>query len=134
MEIHRETNESLEHTVDDQEKENVRLKQRIDKIEVALSPHPLFVERLAIVQAIEESSGQACNINKVANLLSRIKSFVEEEIKARTYLNLEAFDILENVHKIGTHLRTFKEFLTADMNRAEKIYLNHVSTFVMKDL
>lgn len=53
MEIHREMDEALEHTVDTQEMQNARLKQRIVELEVVLNLYPMFVEPLSIVQPIE---------------------------------------------------------------------------------
>ena len=83
MELHRETYEALVHTMDDQEKENAELKQRIVELEATLSPRPLFVEPLAIVHSVEESPSLASKIDKVTQLLSRIRAFVAEGIKAR---------------------------------------------------
>lgn len=48
MELHRETDEALAHTVDDQEMENSRLKQRIVELEASLNPHPLFSNPLQL--------------------------------------------------------------------------------------
>ena len=49
MELHRETSESLEHTMHDQERENAMLKLRIAKIETALNPHSLLAKPISIV-------------------------------------------------------------------------------------
>lgn len=38
MDLHGETGESMPHNVDDQERENARLKQRLVELEAALSP------------------------------------------------------------------------------------------------
>ena len=38
MELHRETGEALAHIVDDQERENAKLKKRVAELEAALSP------------------------------------------------------------------------------------------------
>ena len=108
MELHQETDEDLAHTVNDEERENAKLKQRISELEVALSLNPLFAKPLVIVQSVEESLSQFRKIDKGTHLLSGIRSCVVESIKARAYLILEAFEILENVHKIGTHIRSFK--------------------------
>ena len=45
---------------------------------------------------------------------------------------LEAFEVLENAHKIGTHVCSFKEYLTSDINRDEEFYVGVVSTFVAR--
>lgn len=49
MELHQETDEALAHTMVDQERENVRLKERIAKLDDDLRPHPLFSKPLSIV-------------------------------------------------------------------------------------
>jgi hypothetical protein len=55
MELHRTTGEALAHTVDDQGKDNPRLKKRIAKLEVSLSPRPLFAKPLSIIHLMEVS-------------------------------------------------------------------------------
>lgn len=60
--------------------------------------------------------------------------FVEEGIKEREELISQEFDIIENAHKIITHIKSFKEYLTTYTNHDEEFHLNIVSTFVMKDL
>lgn len=82
MELHRETDKALTHTMDDQERENDKLMQRTDELEASFNPCPLFVEPLTIVQLVEESLGQAHKIDKVACLLPRISYFVVESIKS----------------------------------------------------
>ena len=47
-------------------------------------------------------------------------------------LTYEEFGDLENVHKIGTYIRSFKELLRVDTNRDEYFYLSQASTFVIK--
>lgn len=46
MELHWATNQALVHTVDDQEKDNIKQKRRVIELEAALSPHSLFIEPL----------------------------------------------------------------------------------------
>ena len=58
MDLHLEFFEALEHIVDNQERESVKLKKRIGELDSTLSVHPLFGKHLAIVQKIEESLGQ----------------------------------------------------------------------------
>lgn len=104
MHLHQETDEVLAHTLDDRERENAKLKKRIDKIEVALILLPLLAKPPEIVHPIEESPVQARKIDRIIHLLLGVIYFVEESIKERTYLISKAFEIIKNVHKIGTHL------------------------------
>lgn len=85
---------------------------------------------MSIVHSIEESLGEAFKFDKVTWLLFGVRSFVVEGIKTRTYLIFEAFEILGNVHKMGTCIRNFKDLLTTDINRDQESYVNHLATFV----
>ena len=85
MELHWEIGEALAHTVDDQERENAKLKKRIVELEASLSPRPLFVEPLAIVHSFGESLRHAHKIDKATQLLSQV-------ICCRRYQNLIGFD------------------------------------------
>jgi hypothetical protein len=87
--------------MDDQEQENVRLKQRVVELEVAPTPRPLFVEPLSTLHSVEESPVQVCKFDKVTWLLTSIRSFVVEGIKTTTNLILEAFEILKNTQNMG---------------------------------
>ena len=46
---------------------------------------------------------------------------------------LEAFKVLENAHKIGTHIHSFEEYLSTDINWDEEFYVGDVSTFVSRE-
>lgn len=64
MEIHQETGEALDHNVDDQERNKLRLKERIAMLEDSLNPCPLFSKPLSIVHLVEDSSGKPKNMIK----------------------------------------------------------------------
>ena len=55
-----------------------------------------------------------------------------ESITTRMDLISEAFEILENTHKMGNRIRTLKDLLTFDLNRDQEFSANHLVTFVMK--
>ena len=65
-------------------------------------------------------------------MLYGIKSFVIEGIKSQVDLIAEAFEILENVHKMGTCIKFFKYILASNIHHYEYLFLNHVSTFSLK--
>lgn len=44
----------------------------------------------------------------------------------------EAFEVLENGHKIGTCIHSFKEYLASYINHDEEFYVGFISTFVAK--
>lgn len=115
LHIVKATSEAFAHIVDHQERENAKLKQRIYELEATLNPRPLFVEPLSIVHSVEESPGQAYKINKVTQLLFGVRSFIIEGIKTYSNLIVESFEILENVHRTGTHIQSFKNPLAFDL-------------------
>ena len=47
---------------------------------------------------------------------------------------LEAFEVLENAHKMGTHIRSFKEYLASYINREEEFYVGDVPLFVSRSM
>jgi hypothetical protein len=49
FELHRATWDALKYSIDKQEKENFILKKRINKLEDALFPKPLFVEPISAI-------------------------------------------------------------------------------------
>lgn len=55
-----------------------------------------------------------------------------EDIKTRMDLKSEAFEILENTHKMGTRLTTPKHLLTTYLNSDQEFSANHLATFVTK--
>ena len=73
MELHRAASEALAHTVDDQEKENVKLEQRIVELEATPSPISLFSKPLSIVQSIEDYLGQSWKFDKITYLLLGVR-------------------------------------------------------------
>lgn len=90
MELHWATDKDLAHIVNDLERENARLKQRITKLNSAINPCPLFAKPFSIIQKVQEYLIQACKIDKIAHLLSWVRSFVVESIKARENIISEA--------------------------------------------
>jgi hypothetical protein len=96
----------------------------------------LFSKPLAIVHSVEECLGHPRNIDKVTQFLSGIKSFVVEGIKNHSDLIAKSFEILENVHMMGTHTKSFKYILASDLQHDENFFLNHVAKVsnAIKDL
>jgi hypothetical protein len=77
------------------------------------------VKLLSIVYSIEDCSCQCHQFDKITCLLLGVHSFVVENINGRADLIYEAFEVLENAHKIGTCIRSFKEYLTLDIKGDE---------------
>ena len=92
----------------------------------------MFVEALAIVHSVKESLVQAQKTDKVTWLLFEIKSFIVEGIKTYSYLIVEEFETLKNVHMMGTHIKSFKCLLAYDLRHDADFFLNHLSTFSFK--
>lgn len=55
-----------------------------------------------------------------------------EAIKTQEDLIAEAFEILENTHRMGTHIKSFKDVLMTCIHHDEDFLINHVSTFSLK--
>ena len=99
MKLHKENSESLAHTLDDQEKENAKLKQRMVEPEASVIPWLLFIEPLSVVHLIEEWHTHAHKFDNITRLFNGVIFFVVEGIKTIMDLISKAFEILENVHK-----------------------------------
>ena len=52
MELHWEISKALAHTMDDQEKENIRINRRVTELEAARILWSLFAEPLSIVPQV----------------------------------------------------------------------------------
>ena len=44
----------------------------------------------------------------------------------------EAFEILENVHRMAARIKSFKDLSALDIQHDENLFLNHVATFFGK--
>ena len=108
MELNCQTDEALARMIDDQGREHAMLKKKIVELEATLRPQALFVESLSIVHLIEEYLGHAQKIDKVTSMLSGIRLFVTEGMKSCLDLISESFQILENVHRMGTQIKSLK--------------------------
>ena len=56
-----------------------------------------------------------------------------ENINGRYDMILDAFEVLENAHNIGTCIHSFKEYFTIDIRSGEWYYFCVVSTFMERD-
>lgn len=130
MELHWETNEALAHYVDDQERENARLKRRVIELEAPIIPQPLFVEPLPIVHSMGKSLVQARRFDRVTQLLYGIISFVTEGIKTGINLISKSFEVLENTHRMGIQIQNFRDILSVNLEHDEYIIVGHLAAFV----
>jgi hypothetical protein len=133
--IHMVTGNSLDISIDDMEAENERLKNKVRELENALMPPPIFAKPLAFVQPgmnpddLPESSSKW---RGTPSLLVAVRKFVEENIKKRMSLVLEAWDISNNIMTFGSRLHSFKEYLQVDYENDEGFYKNELTTFILK--
>ena len=73
--LYESTDEALVHTIDDQEKENVRLRKRTFELEATLNPTPLFAEPLVVMIPNDFSNNsfkKVLKVDKAAKLLNGI--------------------------------------------------------------
>jgi len=91
--IHMVTGNSLDISIDEMEAENERLKNKVRELENALIPPPIFARPLVFVQPRMNIDGLPESNLKwrgTPNLLVAVIKFVEENIKNRMPLVLEA--------------------------------------------
>ena len=79
---------------------------------------------------MEESLGQTQRFDKVTQLLYGIRSFVLESIKSIIDLIFEAFEVLENTHRVGIKIRNFGDILSIDLEHGQDFIVGLLSTFI----
>ena len=97
MELHRDTDKSLTHTMDDKGKENDQLKYRIAKLEATISPKSFFSRPLSIVKPIKDAPSHSWKFEKIIRLLVGVCSFIVKNIKGIIDIVSESYKVLENV-------------------------------------
>jgi hypothetical protein len=129
------TGNSLDISIDNMEVENERLKNKVRELENALMPPPIFARPLASVQPRMNPNGLPESNSKwrgTPNLLVAVRKFIEENIKKRMSLVLEAWDISNNIMTFGSKLHSFKDYLQDDYENEEGFYKDVVTTFILK--
>lgn len=81
---------------------------------------------------MEDFVGHSWKFDKITQLLAGACAFIMKNIKGRVDLIFEAFEVLENVQRIGNSLHSFIEYLVANVRNNEELYVNANSTFVAR--
>jgi hypothetical protein len=83
MKIHDSIEDSLSHSISEKELQNIKLKKRISELVEALTPKPLFSQRLAIILAKQtppSTLGTSKPIRKAVQMYNGVKVYVFENI------------------------------------------------------
>jgi hypothetical protein len=104
------------------------LKERVKELEYTLMPPPILASPLATIQP----RTSYLKLKGTSSLLVAVRKFVEENIKKRMSLILEAWDIGSNIVSFGSKLNSFREFLQSDFKNEEGFYKDVVTTFILK--
>jgi hypothetical protein len=91
--LHNVSGESIHDSIGDIEAENARLKDRVKKLEEALIPMPLLVNPLAIAMP----ATPAANVKASSTLLASCRGYVENNIKKRMELVIEAWKTTQTI-------------------------------------
>jgi hypothetical protein len=116
--IHKVIGDALDVSIDDLEAQNAKLKEKVRELESTLMPPPI----LAIPLAIVKSGTPDLKLKGSSSLLMVVRKFVEENIKRRMSLIMEAWDVSCNIISFGSRLNAYNEFLQEDYKNEEGFY------------
>jgi hypothetical protein len=123
--LHRATRDALDDSIGGIEAENARLKDRVKELEEALIPMPLLASPLAIAMP----ATPAAKLKGSSSLLASCRGYVENNIKKRMELIVEAWETSQTMASLGTRAHTLLEHLQADLKNEERFYLDTVVPF-----
>jgi hypothetical protein len=87
--------------------------------------------RASLLDTIQPKTSDL-KLKGTSSLLVVVRKFIEENIKKRMSLILEAWDIGSNIVSFGSKLNSFKEFIQSDFKNEEGFYKYVVTTFILK--
>jgi hypothetical protein len=118
----------LDDSIGGIEVENTKLKERIKELEETLMPLPLLVSPWEIVGPTTPTA----KLKGSSSLLTSAMIYVENNIKKRMALIIEAWEILKNMTSFGSRVHSFHEYLKANLKNEEDFYLDVVVPFGVK--
>jgi hypothetical protein len=107
------------------EAENARLKDWVKELEENLIPMPLLVNTLAIAMP----ATPAANVKASSTLLAYCRGYVENNIKKRMELVIEAWKTSQTITSLGTKAYSLLEHLQVELKDEENFYLKMVLPF-----
>jgi hypothetical protein len=110
------------------ELQNAKLKERIKELEYTLMSPPILASPLATVKPATPD----LKLKGTSSLLVVVRKFVEENIKKRMSLIMQAWDVGSNIVSFGSKLNAFRDFLQGDYKHEEGFYKDAVTTFSLK--
>jgi hypothetical protein len=137
MEFHEATSEALKYSIDEIEKENLILKEKVKELEKYFLPRPLFVEPITTIQplcSLEDVPETSSRLKGSSSLLMVVRKYIGDNIKRRIALILEIWELATNSTTLSTRVLHFKEYLQKDLENDEIFYKEVVGTFSAKVL
>lgn len=74
------TCEIFAHLLEDQKRQNTRLKRKVEELESILTPKPLFSQPISTVKPIEMSPTLSLRIDKAYELLQNLREYVAQNV------------------------------------------------------
>jgi hypothetical protein len=137
IQFHEETGESLKESIDDIEKENLILKEKVKELEKYFLPRPLFIEPITTIQplcSLEDVPETSSRLKGSSSLLVVIRKYIGDSIKKRIALILEIWELATCSTTFSTRVLHFKEYLQKYLENDEGFYKEVVGTFLVKVL
>jgi hypothetical protein len=123
--LHTMSGEALHDSIGGIETENVRLKDRVKELEDAFIPMPLLVDPLEI--AMPATPG--ANVTTSSTLNASCKVYVENNIKKRMELVIEAWKRSQTITSLGTRAHSLLKHLQDELKDEENFFLKTVIPF-----
>jgi hypothetical protein len=114
VEFHGATRDALKQSIDKMERENLELKKRVNELEVALVPTPLFPEPLSSMQPIlelEEIHESSTKYKGSSSLLQALRKYVGDAIQKRVDIIQEIWELAQSIASFSSRIENFKENL-----------------------
>ena len=117
--FHRATVNALDDSIGGIEAENARLNDWVKELEEAFIATPVFVSPLAKPMP----ATPAAKLKGSSSLLASCRGYVENNIKKRMELIIEAWETSQTMASLGTREHNFLEHLQMDLKNEECFYL-----------
>jgi hypothetical protein len=86
IQFHEATREALKESIDDIEKENLILKEKVKELEKYFLPRPLFIEPITVIQplcSLEDVPETSSRLKGSSSLLMVVRKYIGDSIKKR---------------------------------------------------
>lgn len=126
--IHEAIGDALDDSIDWLEVENANLKERNRELENALMPLPILANPLSMVK----TTIPTIKLKGYSSLITKVKSYVEKNIKKRMPLITKAWEVSKNIVSFGSTAHAFHGYLQVDLKNKEGFYTDFLLPFGIK--